>query len=63
MRVVGGTEYISIAKQQKYFQWVSTDFASETCTELLENFLGHICLYWNKIRALGFGNIVKIFLH
>lgn len=36
MTVVGGTEYISIAKQQKYFQWVPTDFSSETCTELLQ---------------------------
>lgn len=36
MRVVGGTEYISRAEQQKYFQWAFTDLASETCAELLQ---------------------------
>lgn len=36
MRVVGGTEYISIAEQQKFFKWVFTDFASEICAELLQ---------------------------
>lgn len=35
MRVVGGTDYISIAEQQKYFQWFSTD-CSETCAEVLQ---------------------------
>lgn len=36
MRVVGGSECISIAEQQKYFQWVSKNLASEICAELLQ---------------------------
>lgn len=44
MRVVRGTAYISIAEQQKYFQWLSADLASETC-KAITNFLGHFCFY------------------
>lgn len=45
MRVVGGTDYISIAEQQKYFQWFSTDFVQRLVHLHLCNFLGHIQFY------------------
>lgn len=63
MRVVRGTAYISIAEQQKYFQWLSTDLASETCAELLQFSWATFVFIEQKISALGFGGILKIFLH
>lgn len=61
MRVVGGTDYISIAEQQKYFQWFSTD-CSETCAELLQISWATFNFIEKKRRALGFGSILQIFL-
>lgn len=51
MRVVGGTDYISIAEQQKYFQWFSTDFV-QRLVQSYYKFLGPHSILLNKKEEL-----------
>lgn len=62
MRVVGGTAYISIAEQKKYFQWVF-NILLQRLAQLLQISWATFVFIKQKISALGFGGILKIFLH